>query len=44
MQGAWIGRVLTYFDIWNIPEDAFGDVYSDINDFNGVLGYTFNES
>ena len=44
LQGAWIGRVLTYFDIWNIPEDAFGDVYSDINDFNGVLGYTFNES
>ncbi len=44
LQGAWIGRVLTYFDIWNIPEDAFGNVYSDINDFNGVLGYTFNES
>lgn len=44
LQGAWIGRVLTYFDIWNVPEDAFGDVYSDINDFNGVLGYTFNES
>ena len=44
LQGAWIGRILTYFDIWNIPEDAFGDVYSDINDFNGVLGYTFNES
>ncbi len=44
LQGAWIGRILTYFDIWNIPEAAFGDVYSDINDFNGVLGYTFNES
>lgn len=44
LQGAWVGRILTYFDIWNMPEDAFGDVYSDINDFNGVLGYTFNES
>lgn len=44
LQGAWIGRILTYFDIWNVPEDAYGDVYSDINDFNGVLGYTFNES
>lgn len=44
LQGAWIGRILTYFDIWNVPEDAFGDVYSSINDFNGVLGYTFNES
>lgn len=44
LQGAWVGRILTYFDIWNMPEDAFGDVYSDINDFNGVLGYTFDES
>ena len=44
LQGAWIGRILTYFDIWNVNEDAYGDVYSDINDFNGVLGYTFNES
>ena len=44
LQGAWVGRVLTYFDVWNMPEDAFGDVYSSINDFNGVLGYTFNES
>ena len=44
LQGAWVGRILTYFDIWNVNEDAYGDVYSDINDFNGVLGYTFNES
>ncbi|MEE9572784.1 MAG: hypothetical protein V3W20_07050, partial [Candidatus Neomarinimicrobiota bacterium] len=44
LQGAWVGRILTYFDIWNMPEDVFGDVYSDINDFNGVLGYTFDES
>ncbi len=44
LQGAWIGRVLTYFDVWNVNEDAFGDVYGDLNDFNGVLGYKFNES
>lgn len=44
LQGAWIGRILIYFDVWNINEDAFGDVYSEINDFNGVLGYTFDES
>ena len=44
LQGAWVGRILTYFDIWNVNEDAYGDVYSPINDFNGVLGYTFNES
>ena len=44
LQGAWVGRILTFFDVWVMPEAAFGDVYSDINDFNGVLGYTFNES
>ena len=44
LQGAWIGRVLTYFDLWTVPENAFGDVYGDLNDFNGILGYTFNES
>jgi hypothetical protein len=44
LQGSWVGRVLTYFDLWVMPEDAYGDVYGDLNDFNGVLGYTFNES
>lgn len=44
LQGSWIGRILTYFDVYNVPEDAFGDVYGDLNDFNGILGYTFNES
>ena len=44
LQGAWIGRILTYFDLWTIPEDAFGDVYGDLNDFNGIVGYSFNES
>jgi len=40
-QGAWVGRVFTYFDCWIINEDVFGDVYSDINDFNGIVGYNF---
>ena len=44
LQGAWIGRILTYFDLWTTPEDAFGDVYGDLNDFNGIVGYSFNES
>ena len=44
LQGAWVGRVLAYFDLFTIPEDAFGDVYGPLNDFNGILGYTFNES
>lgn len=42
--GAWVGRIFTYFDVWTVQEDAFGDVYGDLNDFNGILGYTFNES
>ena len=43
-QGAWIGRVWCYFDLWNVPEAAFGDVYGELNDFNGILGYSFSES
>ena len=43
-QGAWIGRVWAYFDLWTVPEDAFGDVYGPLNDFNGILGYRFTES
>ena len=43
-QGAWIGRVWCYFDLWTVPEDAFGDVYGELNDFNGILGYSFSES
>jgi len=35
---------LTYFDLWTTPEDAFGDVYGALNDFNGIVGYSFNES
>jgi hypothetical protein len=38
-QGAWVGRLWTYFDLWTIPEDAFGDVYNGLNDFNGIIGY-----
>ena len=44
LQGAWIGRVFTYFDIWNVAEDAFGDTYSELNDFNGVVGYDFQSA
>jgi len=42
INGAWVVRVWLYFDIFNIPEAAFGDTYcgSDgLNDFNGVVGY-----
>ena len=39
LQGSWVARIWLYFDVFNVPEAAFGDVYSDLNDFNGVVGY-----
>jgi len=39
LQGAWTVRVWLYFDVWNVPEQAFGDTYGELNDFNGVVGY-----
>lgn len=44
LQGAWVGRLFTYFDLWTVPEGAYGDVYSDLNDFNGIIGYNITES
>ena len=42
--GFWVGRVWTYADLFTIPEEAWGDVYSDLNDFNGIVGYNITES
>ena len=39
LQGSWVVRIWLYFDVFNVPEAAFGDVYSELNDFNGVVGY-----
>lgn len=44
LQGAWVGRVLTYFDLFTIPEGAFGDTYADLNDFNGIVGYKITQA
>jgi hypothetical protein len=44
LQGAWVGRVFAYFDLWTVPEDAFGDTYGRLNDFNGIVGYKITES
>ena len=44
LQGAWIGRVIANFDLWTIPEDAWGDVYGELNDFNAIVGYNITES
>jgi len=37
--GTWTHRLFTYFDLYTIPEAAFGDTYCDLNDFNGIVGY-----
>jgi hypothetical protein len=42
-QGAWVGRVMVDYDLWNIPEDAFGDSYGSLNDFNGIVGYNITQ-
>ena len=44
LQGAWTGSLFTYFDLWTVPEDAFGDEYGDLNDFNGIVGYDITQA
>ena len=44
LQGAWTGRVFLNFDLFTVPEDAYGDVYGDLNDFTGIVGYKITEA
>lgn len=44
IQGAWVVRILCYFDVWTTPSDVYGEAYSDLNDFTGVLGYNFTQA
>ena len=39
LQGAWVVEVFKYFDLFTVPERAFGDDYGDLNEFNGIVGY-----
>lgn len=39
LQGAWVVTVFKYFDLFTVPERAFGDTYGELNDFNGIVGY-----
>ena len=41
--GAWTFRLFTFYDLWTIPEKAFGDTYGELNDFNGLCGYLITE-
>lgn len=43
-QGAWVGRIMIDYDLWTVPEDAFGDAYGDLNDFNGIVGYNITQA
>lgn len=44
IQGAWTGRVLTFFDLWLPPEEAFGELYSmNLTDFTGIVGYNITQ-
>jgi hypothetical protein len=39
LQGAWVVEVFKYFDLYTTPAAAFGGSYSDLGDFNGIVGY-----
>jgi len=44
LQGAWVVEVFKYFDLFTVPTDAFGDVYGDLNGFNGIVGYEITQA
>lgn len=44
LQGAWTGRLLTYFDSWIVPSDAFGNEYGNLAGFNGITGYNITQA
>lgn len=42
-QGSWTIRVFCYFDLFTPSEAAFGDLYGELNDFTGLLGYRITQ-
>lgn len=40
--GVWTHRLFTYFDLYTVEEEAFGDTYGALNDFNGIVGYNIS--
>ena len=44
INGAWTGRVLLYFDLWQAPSAAFGGAYGDLAGFNGTVGYKVTQA
>ena len=44
-QGAWVGTISLDYDLFTVPEGAFGEGYSsNLNDFNGIVGYLVTQS
>ena len=44
LQGSWTVTLFKYFDLFTVPSDAFGGVYSDLGDFNGLVGYNITQA
>jgi hypothetical protein len=43
-QGFWVGQLFTYHDLWIVPEEAFGEGYTNnLTDFNGIVGYNITQ-
>ena len=38
-QGSWTMTMYLWFDMFTPPEDSFGDIYGELNDFTGIVGY-----
>ena len=44
-QGFFVGQLFVNFDLWQVPEGAFGEGYTNnLTDFNGIVGYNITQS
>lgn len=44
-QGFYVGNLFVYFDLWQAPEEAFGEGYTNnLTDFNGIVGYDITQA
>ena len=43
-QGSYTWRFFAHYDVYIPPEEAYGDTYCDLNDFNGIVGYNVTTS
>ncbi|MFY0654984.1 MAG: hypothetical protein JXQ96_23335 [Cyclobacteriaceae bacterium] len=44
-QGFYVGNLFVYFDLWQAPEEAFGEGYTNnLTDFNGTVGYNITQA